>query len=279
MRRPALYLSSAVALGVLLVRPAAGQTVEDVVEQMYDALRGYAANVENYAVVQTLMGVETMTYYEKEVVDGRPMFVVRETSGAGMTMSVGDDDMGYGDLSQLGPDLIEHARYAGLDEVDGRRVHVLAIDDLSELDFSGPRGADEMEFVATSARIFIDEEMLVPRRMSFDGQATTSSGVHDVTTHIELTDYREVEGLPVAYRSVITIEGIEAMIDPEMRAQYEQMQEQLENMPESQRAMFEQMMGAQMEQIRAMMEGGSDGMTMELVVTDVRVNQGPPGAP
>jgi hypothetical protein len=276
MQRVVPSLSTIMALGLLVAAPAAGQTVEDVVNQMYDALERYSANVENYTVLQTLMGVETMTYYEKEVVDGRPMFVVQETRGAGVTMSVGDDDMGYGDVSQLGPDLIEHARYAGREEVDGTAVHVLAIDDLSELDFAGPRGAEEMDFVATSARLYIDVEMLVPRRMSFDGEATTESGVHDVTTNIALTDYREVEGLPVPYRSVITIEGVEAMIDPEMRAQYEQMQEQLESLPESQRAMFEQMMGAQMEQIRAMMEGEGDTMTMELVVTDVRINEGPP---
>jgi hypothetical protein len=133
-----------------------------------------------------------------------------------------------------------------------------------------------MEFVARTARIYLDTESLLPRRMSFAGDATTSSGVHEVTTNIDMTDYREVEGLPVPYRSIITIEGMEAMIDPEMQAQYEEMQRQLESLPESQRAMFEQMMGAQMEQIRAMMEGGGEGMTMELVVTDVRVNTGPP---
>jgi hypothetical protein len=40
--------------------------------------------------------------------------------------------------------------------------------------------------------------------------------------------------------------------------------------------MIERMMGPQMEQMRQMMGDGS-GMTMEVTVTDVRVNSGPPG--
>jgi len=276
MRRAARLSSTAAAFAFLIASPTSGQSVQEVVDQMYEALERYSANVENYTVVQTLMGVETTTYYEKEVVEGHSVFVVRETSGAGYTMSVGDEDMGYGDVSRLGPDLIEHARYDGIEELDGRRVHVLAIDDLSELDFAAPGGGDDMDFVAHSARLYLDVEMLVPRRMWFDGEATTSSGVHDVTTSVDMKDYREVEGLPVPHLSVIHVQGVEAMIDPETRAQLEEMQRQLESLPESQRAMFEQMMGPQMEQVRAMMEGSGEGMTMELVVTEVHVNTGPP---
>jgi hypothetical protein len=95
---------------------------------------------------------------------------------------------------------------------------------------------------------------------------------------VDLRDYREVESLLVPYLSVVSIEGIEAMIDPEMQAQYEEMRRQLESLPESQRAMFEQMMGAQMEQIERMMAGDDGPMTMEITVTEVRVNAGPPGA-
>jgi hypothetical protein len=256
--------------------PASGQSVQTVVDQMYDALERHSDGVDNYTVVQSVMGFETVTYFEKEIVDGRPVFMVRETAGGGAVMSA--EDMAFGDITALGSDLVEHGRYAGREQVDGREVHVIAIDDLTQLDFAAPSGPEDMEFVAKSGRIFVDVEMGIPRRMAFDGQATTRSGTHDVTTTVDLRDYREVESLLVPYLSVVSIEGIEAMIDPEMQAQYEEMRRQLESLPESQRAMFEQMMGAQMEQIERMMAGDGGPMTMEITVTEVRVNTGPPGA-
>jgi putative component of toxin-antitoxin plasmid stabilization module len=66
------------------------------------------------------------------------------------------------------------------------------------------------------------------------------------------------------------------MVDPEMRAQYEAMKKQLDDMPEAQRAMAERMMKGQMEQLEKMMEGGDDAMTVQTTVRELRVNQGPP---
>jgi hypothetical protein len=275
--RAATRVCSVIIVALLLPStPASGQSVQDVVDLMYDAVERQSEGVDDYTVVQSVMGFETVTYFEKEVVDGRPVFKVRETQGGGTVMS--GEEMAFGDISALGADLVDHGRYAGREQVDGREVHVIAIDDLTQLDFAAPSGPEDMEFVATSGRLFVDAELGIPRRMAFDGQATTASGVHDVTTTVEMRDYREVESLLVPYLSVISIEGIEAMIDPEMQAQYEEMTRQLESLPESQRAMFEQMMGAQMEQIERMMAGEGGPMTMEITVTDVRVNAGPPGA-
>jgi hypothetical protein len=275
--RAATRVCSVIILALLLPwTPASGQSVQAVVDQMYDALERQSEGVDNYTVVQSVMGFETVTYFEKEVVDGRPVFMVRETAGGGAVMSA--EEMAFGDITALGSDLVDHGRYAGREQVDGRDVHVIAIDDLTQLDFAAPSGPEDMEFVAKSGRIFVDAEMGIPRRMAFDGQATTPSGMHDVTTTVDLRDYREVQSLLIPYLSVVSIEGIEAMIDPEMQAQYEEMRRQLESLPESQRAMFEQMMGAQMEQIERMMAGDGGPMTMEITVTEVRVNTGPPGA-
>ena len=89
-----------------------------------------------------------------------------------------------------------------------------------------------------------------------------------------MEDYREVDGLLLPYRTVIRLDGIEAMIDPEMQAQMEEMRKQLESMPEAQREMMERMMAGQMENLENMMNG--EGMTIEVTVTEVRVNAGPP---
>jgi uncharacterized protein YhaN len=75
------------------------------------------------------------------------------------------------------------------------------------------------------------------------------------------------------------IEGITGAVSEEERAeieqQMEQLQQQLESMPESQREMAEGMMGPQLEQMREMLSSGAMEMTLE--VTELRVNEGPPG--
>ena len=183
--------------------------------------------------------------------------------------------MGEGDIFRIGPDLIEHARYAGQEVIDGNAVHVLAVDDMSQIDMTPRTGQDGMDFEPEGGRFYVDTELMAPRRMEFDGKARTDTGMHDVTMRMDMMDYREVEGMLFAHRMVMEIDGFQAMLDPEMAAQLAEMEEQMANMPESQRAMMERMMGGQMERIRAM-AGGDGPMTVEVQVTEVRVNAGPP---
>ena len=91
---------------------------------------------------------------------------------------------------------------------------------------------------------------------------------------MEMGDYREVQGLLIPFRTVTTIEGLAAAIDPEVKAQFEEMQLELEALPAQQRAMIIELMAEQMEQFEAMMVDDSAPMVVEVLVTDVRVNEG-----
>ena len=280
MRRILRGLTLTLPIALVLIAPAAtsAQSVASVVEDMYDAFDRYAQGVDNYTLVQDAMGFETVSYFEKEMVDGHPVFKMRSSAVGALGTSLSGDDVGYGDVFMFGPDLIEHGRYAGREQVQGRNAHVLAIDDLTQLDLMGPSSPDDdMEFVAQSGTMYIDAETMTPLRMTFEGEATTPNGVVPVTTTIDMLDYRTIEGMPIPHRIVMSMEGLQAMVDPEMRAQLEEMEEQLASLPESQRAMMEQMMGGQIERIRQMMAGDGGPMTMETTVTEVRVNAGPPG--
>ena len=277
MRRIMRGISASLVLSALLATHAVGQSVADIVDRMYEAYERQAAGVDNYTLVQTMMGLESVNYFEKEMVGGKPVFRLKNAGMGGFRFGLGDEDAGQGDIFLIGPDLVEHASYAGRDQIDGSSVHVLAIDDLSALDIAQPTAPDGMDFVPKSGRIFIDDQIMAPRRMEFVGDATADDGVHEVTMRMDLEDYRDVEGLLIAHHTVIQIEGLGAMIDPEMQAQFEAMEKQLADIPPEQRQMVERMMGPQMEQMRQMMSGGDDGMTMEVTVTDVRVNSGPPG--
>lgn len=275
MRRILRGISSSLVLGALVATSAEGQSVADIVDRMYEAYERHAAGVDNYTLVQTMMGFESVNYFEKEMVDGKPVFRLRNAGIEGLGFGLGDEDAGQRDIFLIGLDLVEHARYEGREQIDGSSVHVLAVDDVSALDIAQPTGPDDIDFVPRSARIFIDDQLMAPRRMEFVGDASTDDGVHEVTMRTDLLDYRDVEGLLIPHHTIIQIEGLEAMINPEMQAQFEEMERRLAEVPPEQRQMMERMMGAQMEQIRQMMSGGG-GTTIEVTVIDVRVNSGPP---
>jgi len=278
MRRTLRTVTGTLALVGVLVSGASAQSVSDIVEQMYASYERQAAGVDNYTLVQTVMGFESTSYFEKETVDGHAVFTMRGGSaqGANLNFGLGGDDSGMGDVYAMGPELIEHARYAGREQIDGSSVHVLAIDDLSQVALAQQSTPDDMEFQAKTGHIYVDADMMIPRRMEFVGDATTPNGASEVTVTIDLQDIRNVEGLLIPYHTAMRISGLQAMIDPETQAQLREMEQQLAALPADQRQMMERMLGAQLEQLRQMASGGGDAMSVEVTVSDVRVNSGPP---
>jgi hypothetical protein len=270
-----------VAAALLTVMHVAGptaaltaQSVEDIVERMYDAYERQAERVDNYTIVQSMMGFETTSYFEKQIVDGRPVFRLLQSDAGGMSFGLGDEDAGVGDIFLWGDQLVEHGRYAGREQMGQFTVHVLALDDLSQLEFAQPTTPQDMEFEPKTAAIYVDDQLLVPRRMEYTGDAVTDSGPHEVTVTVDMENYLPIEGLLVPYRTVVRIAGLGAAMDPEMRAQLEEMERQLAALPADQRAMMERMLGGQLEQLRQMMAGGGDALTMEITVLDVAINAG-----
>ncbi len=264
-----LALATALLAGAV---PAAAQSASDIVDRMLAAYEQRAEGVDDYTVVQDVMGFQTLQYFEKEIVNGRPVFR-RHDLPAGMpnSESVGELDQIYA----MGEDLAHRATYQGVERIDDYDLHVLRVDDFEGLGFEQTI-SDEAEFRPTGGRLFIDVDTYAPRRFEFDGEMTNPEGVHEVSSTVTLGDYREVDGLLLPFRTVVEIHGLGAAIDPEMRAQFEEMQRELESMPESQRAMVEQMMAGQLEQFRAMMEDEGSPMTVQVLVHEVRVNAGPP---
>lgn len=272
--RTLIALTVLVAAGSTMPMLASGQSVSDVVERMKDAARRQAEGIDDYTVVHRVMGFESEIYMEKEVHGDVPVFVPRQSAAQGMGSM--PTDFGYGDLAAFADALVEHGRYAGTQDVRGRSAHVIAIDDLSQMAEFGPQSPGDMEFTPRSGAIYVDSDLWMPVRMEFEGEATDERGTHDITAVIDQLDYRSVDGLMIAHRTTMKIEGLGAMIDPETQAQIDEMRKQLESVPESQRAMIEAMLGPQIEQIERMTEG--DGaMTVEVEVSEVRVNTGPPG--
>ena len=111
MRRILRGISSSLVLGALVATSAEGQSVADIVDRMYEAYERHAAGVDNYTLVQTMMGFESVNYFEKEMVDGKPVFRLRNAGIEGLGFGLGDEDAGQRDIFLIGLDLVEHARY------------------------------------------------------------------------------------------------------------------------------------------------------------------------
>lgn len=279
-RGPVRGLASlALAASVLATAatPLTAQSAGEVIDRMLDAYEARTEGIDDYTLVQRFMGFETASYFVKEMEDGRPVFRLQGATAADMEM----EEAGPGTLDEIyaiGEEFKRNAEYVGRETVAGNDVHVLDITDLESTSF-GQSMARDSQFRPVSGRIYLDAETYVPRRMAFDGELTNPEGTHQVTSTMDLEDYRDHQGMLIAHRTVMTIEGLGAAIDEESRAQFEQMEEELANMPPEQRQMVEAMMSEQLEQFRAMMEGDDQPMVVEVEVQEVRVNAGPPGAP
>jgi hypothetical protein len=73
---PSLFLTLVLAPG------AAGQSAADVLETAMARFEERTSGIDNYTVVMDVMGYEVVNYFEKEIIDGRPTFVLRNRSGS-----------------------------------------------------------------------------------------------------------------------------------------------------------------------------------------------------
>lgn len=255
--------------------PLAGQSATEIIDRMLAEYEARTEGIDNYTLVQDFMGFQATSYFVKELVDGRPVFKLQNISASGVNVN----DAGPGTLDEiyaLGDDFKDNARYLGRETVEGRETYVLEISDLENTELGQQMGQDS-EFRPISGRLFLDTEEYMPRRMIFEGELENDDGVHSVTSTMDLQDYREHQGMLVAHRTVMTVKGLGAAIDEDARAQFEQMERELATMPPEQRRMVETMMADQLEQFRAMMAGEDEPMVVQVEVSEVRVNAGPPG--
>lgn len=182
------------------------------------------------------------------------------------------------------------ARLEGSKVVDGQECWVLVADDVADLDLG--------EFSPTSLTLYLDKAELVPRGGSMEGEMKVQGERRLVTAQLAIDDYRQVEGMLHAFRTTVSFEGMGPLVSEadrkkmrkemerarkemeKARKQREQMEKQLAQLPPEQRRMMEQ----QLEQLPAMqeqafrqMEALAEGVQeMSIVVTELRVNEGPP---
>lgn len=272
---------------LLLVALAAGLPdgvrAQSAGEILRSALERYEARVEgvdDYTVTQEVGDFSTTTYFEKETVDGHPVFRVVSSSAEGMggEQSASPEDEPVTNPYRLLPEVADRATLEGSETVDGLDTWAVSVDDFSGLDFGAPTGG-EGEFRPTRGIFYLDKDDYLLRQMRIEGEMERGGETSPVTMSARMTDYREVDGLLHPFQIHVRLEGIYGALSLEERAdmqqQMEQLRQQLESMPESQRERVEGMLGARLERMQEALNSGSTEMTLQ--VTELKVNEGPPG--
>ena len=278
----ASFRSATVALATLYLVPvASAQSPKEIFERMYSAYAERASSIHDYTLVQQMMGVETVMYFEKATVDGRVAFKLKQTRAAGYDIPIGEHEGSWDEIYSLSARLGDNATYVERSDLDDHAVHVIRVTDLADLDL-GDMGSGSDDFTPSRGHFFIDTEMLVVRRMVLEGELVMDGERRDVTMTVDLRDYRETDRMLHPFSITMLVEGMGGMnINDEemaqMKQQYEEMMKQLDEMPEQQQKMVESMMKGQMERMQEMMKSGEEGgMSVEVTVSEIRVNAGPP---
>ncbi|MEM9998357.1 MAG: hypothetical protein AAF809_11700 [Bacteroidota bacterium] len=271
----ACTLLAGLLLAVVAVPAWAQPSGADLIQTTIDRYAQRMADVENYAVTQTMsmMNMSMTTYYERDP-DGGPLAYTTTTYVNGQASASGPDASGdpYAALACMK----SKASYAGTETIDGETTHVVRIDDMGDcaeaMGMTDGEGMPEGEL--SSGTMYIDTDDYVLRRMMMEGTMNADGRTADFSSTMTMSDYRTTDGLLHPWLTEMTMTGMDAMMGGEdgedLQSQIAEMRAQMEEIPESMRGMIED----QIKMLEDSMTG--DGMTMTMTVTEVTVNEGPP---
>lgn len=270
---PSFALLAALALASVSASPVSAQSAEELLRTAMDRHQERMEGIQDYTVVQEVMGFQSTTYFERDERDGEVVFVPREEMGGGVADRLPDSP--YGSFVELA----SRASYDGTEEVDGRRTHVVTATDLEGTSFHQELADEDGELRVERITLWMDDDEHLLRRMRMEGTAALEGGdPGPVTVTADLRDYREVDGMLHPFRTEVSLEGFGEQISDEQREEIrrslDEAREQMQDMPESQREMMERMMGDQLEEMERMLLSGS--MDVTITVEELRVNEGPP---
>jgi hypothetical protein len=255
----------------LILAPAASaQSAADVLETATARFEERTSGIDNYTVITDVMGFEVTNYFEKQIVDGRPVFILMNSSGA--------EQQGAGLFYNGFMKVADRAVLEGKQSIDGYDCHVVMVDDFEGIDFDEGTPDDEEDFRPRKGTFYLDTSDYLIRRLEMDGEFNRDGTWQPMTMEIAFKDYRDVEGMLHPFVADMSVAGLQnAMTEEELqeaREGLEEMKRQLAEMPESQRATVERMMAPQIEQLEQIVNSGS--MQISTQVKDLKVNTGPP---
>ncbi|MGM0507057.1 MAG: hypothetical protein ACQER4_07720 [Bacteroidota bacterium] len=239
-------------------------------EELYQERLAGVTRLEITSVMEEgmMQGMESTTILEKVEVEGRPTLRQVDSEGEfeGLFEGMYDDVL---------PAIVRNATSITEETLDGSNGYRILVEDtefLASLDPSDAMVDEEVagDFELESAELFLDAEMKLVRAVSF---RQTGEGGEEITVHFRLSDYREHAGFPVPWDMEFELEGLDQMISEEQMAEarraMEEMESQLEEMPEAQRQMIEEQIMPQMQQFEGLLNSDEPGRAV-MRVQDVQ---------
>lgn len=263
-------LVAALALmGATATPPVSAQQVDDILGAALERYEQRMAGIENYIVTQDIMGYEVEGYYERREIDGRPVFV--------LARSYGIDSREEDDLAGLYHEFAKVANRAdlrGQESVDGHDCYVLVVDDFSGVQLD----AERKDFTPKKGTFYLDVDQYVLRRLVIEGDFEDENQERAVTVDAVFGDYREIGGMLHPFNTRVVLRGLTAQLSQEelaeARRSLEELRQQLESMPESQRDVMKSSLAPQMDKLDELVSSGN--LEIMVVVKELRINEGPP---
>ncbi|MGM0481155.1 MAG: hypothetical protein ACQEQZ_04410 [Pseudomonadota bacterium] len=247
----------------------AKQTDPDAVRIVENAQQHYEDSISHIDDMEVVTD-KHINYYKKVEQNGHSYleFVGQDTR-SDKAMNARASESGYSLLTpSVFADLKENARYQGKDVVNGHPVHILYVDKLV-IPAKEP-GTNE---TAEDARLYIDSDDWILRQVSFTTEIERENGRKQMVDSVSiLKDYRNVDGMMIAFKTVTQMTGVSDMLTAEERKEAEQAIKELEKLPAEQREMAERMMGNKISKYKKMLE--NDRMETVQEIEEVRVNTG-----
>ena len=268
-------------IGSFMPLPAFAADAQEIIDKVVTLQEERREGVDRYIVEQEAMGYVSKITFERTTVtgpDGEPVDTFRMVLPDEMMQQGEDPVMSQDDFEDMAQEAVysiaafsESAELVGTETVDGRKAYHLVAENLERT----RSFAENQEFTLQTINAWIDADEYVPLKLVMDGTMDTDGTPRPVTIETIERDYRTVPGSNMyePYEQVMRLTG--EMADEtkrqmeEARAQLDEFDRQMAEMPESQRNMMMNMMGEQIEMMRKMAAG--DGIEIVTTVRSITV--------
>ena len=263
-------LTLSLAAATAVAQPSADRIAEEMVNKYEESLSQIETLSMTIQMNEGGLIPDITTRYVKKVNENGTPYLDLE-NGNDMEM---DFSALAGSVDQM-VDLVRGAESITEERVNGIDTYKIYVNDselLKSLD-QGEMEMEEMEIVFDAATIWIEINSMNVRKIFME---QTVEGDKNMNMEMSLDDYQVFSGYPVPMSMTMKIGGMSSQFSSEeiaeAREAMREMEKQLSQMPEAQREAIERRIKPQMEQFERMLESG-EGMTMNISVTDVKVNE------
>jgi len=263
-------LTLSLTVAVAIAQPSADRIAEEMVNKYEESLSQIETLSMTIQMNEGGLIPDITTRYVKKVNENGTPYLDLE-NGNDMEM---DFSALAGSVDQM-VDLVRGAESITEERVNGIDTYKIYVNDselLKSLD-QGEMEMEEMEIVFDAATIWIEINSMNVRKIFME---QTVEGDKNMNMEMSLDDYQVFSGYPVPMSMTMKIGGMSSQFSSEeiaeAREAMREMEKQLSQMPEAQREAIERQIKPQMEQFERMLESG-EGMTMNISVTDVKVNE------